>query len=93
MLLNIQFCFWRFFDACGCSYHIVTFYPAEVSSATSQPQSLQFDLRRVNKRNEKVLSTAIHVIFGVPEIGGILREIPSEEHERPCSLLLKAPHT
>ena len=69
-----------------------TFSPAEVSSATLQPQALQLDLRRVNKRIEKVLSRAIHGIFSLPKMGGVVCEISSKEHEGPSSLLLTAPH-
>ena len=69
-----------------------TFPPDEVPSATSQPQALQLDLRCVNERNQKVLSRAIHVIFSLPKVGGVVCEISSKEHEGPSSLLLKAPH-
>ena len=69
-----------------------TFPPAEVPSAMPQPQVLQLDLRRVNKRNRKGLSRAIHVIFRLPKIGGVICEISSKEHEGPSSLLLTAPH-
>ena len=69
-----------------------TFSPAEVPSATPQPQALQLDLRRVNKRNQNVLSRATHVIFSLPKIGGVVCETSSKEHEGPSSLLLKAPH-
>ena len=70
-----------------------TFSAAEVPSATPQPQALQLDLRRVNERNQKVLwSRAIHVIFSLPKIGGVVCEISSKEHDGPFSLLLKAPH-
>ena len=60
--------------------------------SATPPQALQLDLRRVNDRNQKVLSTAIHVIFSLPNIGGVVCEISSKEHEVPSSLLLKAPH-
>ena len=53
-----------------------TFPPAEVPSATQQPQAPQLDLRRVNERNQKVLSRAVHiVVFGLPKIDGVVREI------------------
>ena len=71
---------------------LFTFPPVEVSSATPQLQTLQLDLRRVNERNQKVLSRALHVIFGLLKIGGVVCEISSKEHEGPSSLLLKAPH-
>ena len=81
------------FDAGGCSYHFFfTFSAAEVPSATPQPQALQLGLRRVNERNQKVLSRAIHVISSLPEMGGVVCEISSKEHEGPSSLLLIAPH-
>ena len=70
---------------------LFTFSPAEVPSATPQPHALQLDLHRVNERNQKVLSIAIHV-FSLPKIGGVLCEISSKEHEGPSSLLLKALH-
>ena len=63
---------------------IFTFFPAEVPSATPRPQALQIqlDLRRVNERNQKVLSRAILVVLsGLPKIGGVV-----------CEMLLKAPH-
>ena len=64
-----------------------------VPSATLQPQALQqLNLSRVNERNQKVLSRAIHVISSLPKIGGVRCEISSKEHEGPSSLLLKAPH-
>ena len=68
-----------------------TFSPAEVPSATLEPQALYLDLRRVNERNQKVLSIAIHV-FSLPKIGGVLCEISSKEHEGPPSVRLKAPY-
>ena len=41
-----------------------TFFAGEVPSATPQPRALQLDPRRVNERNQKVLSRAtIHRIF------------------------------
>ena len=92
MLLNIPSFFCGVFDAGGYSYHIFHVFPAEVPSATPQAQALQLDLRRVNERNQKVLSRAIHVIFSLPKIGGGVCEISSKEHEGPSSLLLKAPH-
>ena len=61
-------------------------------SATPQPQALQLDLRGVIKRTQKVLSRAIHVIFSLPKIGGVVCEISSKKHEGPSSLNLKAPH-
>ena len=61
-------------------------------SATPQPQALQLDLRGVIKRTQKVLSRAIHVIFSLPKIGGVVCEISSKEHEGPSSLILEAPH-
>ena len=39
-----------------------TFSPAEVPSATLEPQALYLDLRRVNERNQKVLSRAIYQV-------------------------------
>ena len=75
---------------------LFTFSPAEVPSATPQPHAQQLaqqlDLRRVNARNQKVLSRAIHVTFSSPKIGGVVCEISSKEHEGPSSLVLKAPH-
>ena len=44
----------------------------------------------MNERNQKVLSRAIHAIFSLPKIGGVVCEISSKEHEGPYSLLLKA---
>ena len=92
MLLNIPSFFCGVFDAGGYSYHIFHVFPAEVPSATPQPQALQLDLRRVNECNQKVLSGAIHVIFSLPKIGGVVCEISSKKHEGPSSLNLKAPH-
>ena len=89
--INIQG-FSGVFDAGGCSYHMFHVFPAEVRSATPQLQALQLDLRRVNERNRKLLSRAIHVIFSSPKIGEVECEISSKEHEGPSSLLLKAPH-
>ena len=61
----------------------LTFSSAEVPSATRQPQELQLDLRRMNERNQKVLSRAIHVVIsGLTKIGEVA-----------CEMLLKAPHT
>ena len=40
-----------------------TFSPGEVPSATPEARALQLDLRRVNERNQTVLSRAIHRIF------------------------------
>ena len=92
MLLNVQFFFLAFSTRVAVAIIFFTFSPAEVPSATPQPQALQLDLRRVNERNQKVLSRAIHVIFSLPKIGGVVCEISSKEHEGPSSLLLKAPH-
>ena len=59
-----------------------TISPVGVPSETPQPQALQLDPRRVNKRNQKVLSRAIHVeISSLSKIGGVVCEMP-----------LKAPH-
>ena len=89
----MQFFSWRFRRGWLYSYHFPPpFSPVEVPSATPQPQALQLDLRRVNERGQKVLSRAIHVIFSLPKIGGVVCEISSKEHEGPSSLLLKAPH-
>ena len=92
MRLNVQFFFLAFSTRVAVAIILFTFSPAEMPSATPQPQALQLDLRRVNERNEKVLSIAIHIIFSLPKIGGVVREISSKEHEVPSSLLLKAPH-
>ena len=81
------------FDAGGCSYHFFfTFSAAEVPSATPQPQALQLGLRRVNERNQKALSGAIHATLSLAKIGAVVCEISSKEHKGPSSLLLKAPH-
>ena len=48
-----------------------TFPPAEVPSATPQPQALQLDLRRMNERNRQALSRAIHAVFSLPQIGAV----------------------
>ena len=45
----------------------------------------------MNKRKQKVLSRAIHVVFSLPKIGGVVCEISSKEYEGPSSFLLKAP--
>ena len=92
MLLNIRFFFLAFSTRVAVAIVFFTFSPAEVPSATPQPQALQLDVRRVNERYQKVLSRAIHVIFSLPKIGGVVREISSKEHEGPSSLLLKVPH-
>ena len=50
-----------------------------------QPRALQIQLdpRRVNERNQQVLSRAVHVVISsLPKIGGVV-----------CEMLLKAPHT
>ena len=69
------------FDAVATIFF--TFPPAEVPSATPQPQALHLDLRPVNEQNRKVLSRAIHVVLlsSLPKIGGVV-----------CEMLLKAPH-
>ena len=91
MLINIQF--FSYVSSCvAVAIIFFTFPPDEVPSATSQPQALQLDLRCVNERNQKVLSRAIHVIFSLPKVGGVVCEISSKEHEGPSSLLLKVPH-
>ena len=92
-------CYWGFSFFLAFSTRVVvaiiffTFPPAELPSATPQPQVLQLHLRPVNESNQKVLSRAIHVIFSLPKIDGVVCEISSKEHEGPSSLLLKAPHT
>ena len=55
---------WRFRRRWLLAIFFLTFSPGEVPSATPQPSALlQFDLRRVNERNQKVLSRAIHRMF------------------------------
>ena len=88
MLLNIRFFFLAFSTRVAVAIVFFTFSPAEVPSATPQPQALQLDVRRVNERYQKVLSRAIHEIFSLPKIGGVVCEISSREHEGPSSLLL-----
>ena len=70
MLLNVIFFFLAFSTRVAVAIIFFTFSPAEVPSATPQPQALQLNLRRVNERNQNVLSRAIHVIFSLPKIGG-----------------------
>ena len=82
MLVNIQFFLLAFSTRVAVAIIFFKFSPAEVPSATPQPQALQLDLRRVNERNQKVLSSAIHVVLSsLTKIGGVV-----------CEMLLKAPH-
>ena len=82
MLVNIQFFLLAFSTRVAVAIIFFKFSPAEVPSATPQPQALQLDLRRVDEVNQKVLSRAIHVVISsLPKIGGVV-----------CEMILKAPH-
>ena len=93
MQLKSQIFSWRFRRGLSVAITILSFSPPEVPSIAPQPQALHLDLGRVNKRNQKVLSRAIHVIFSLPKIDELACEISSKEHEGSSSLFLKAPHT
>ena len=91
MLLNIQYSL-AFSTQVAVAIIFLTFSPAEVPSATPQPQALQLDVRNMNERNQKALSGAIHATLSLAKIGAVVCEISSKEHKGPSSLLLKAPH-
>ena len=80
------------FDAGGCSYHIFHVFPRWGALCNAAIAGATVGLRRVNERNQKVLSRAIHVIFSLPKMGGVVCEISKKEHDWPSPLLLKAPH-
>ena len=93
MQLKSQIFSWRFRRGLSVAITILSFSPPEVPSIAPQPQALHLDLGRVNKRNQKVLSRAIHVeISSLSKIGGVVCEMSVKEHEGPSSLLLKVPH-
>ena len=71
MLLNIKF-FLRAFSTVAVAIIFFTFPPPKVPSSTPHTQALQLDIRRVNERNQEVMSRAIRVIFSLPRRGGML---------------------